>query len=40
MIAPVRARVATLQTDITGRLAQQRAKLDQAQKDLEARLRL
>ena len=38
-IAPVRARVTTLQTDITKRLADQRARLDQAQKDLEARLR-
>jgi hypothetical protein len=38
-IAPVRARVTTLQTDVTKRLADQRARLDQAQKDLEARLR-
>jgi len=38
-IAPVRARVTTLQTDITKRLADQRARLDKAQKDLEARLR-
>ncbi len=38
-IAPARARVTALQNEITGRLAQQRAKLDQAQKDLEARLR-
>jgi hypothetical protein len=28
-----------LQTDVTQRLAQQRARLDQAQKDLEARVR-
>ena len=33
-IAPVRARVTALQTDVTQRLAQQRARLDQAQKDL------
>jgi uncharacterized protein (TIGR03545 family) len=39
VIAPVRARVTALQTDITGRLAQQRGRLDQAQKDLESRLR-
>ena len=38
-IAPVRARVTTLQTDVTARLAEQRAKLDKAQKDLEARVR-
>jgi uncharacterized protein (TIGR03545 family) len=38
-IAPVRARVTALQSEITGRLAQQRARLDQAQKDLESRLR-
>lgn len=38
-IAPVRARVTALQTDITKRMADQRARLDQAQKDLEARLR-
>jgi len=38
-IAPVRARVASLQTEITARLAQQRGRLDQAQKDLESRLR-
>ena len=38
-VAPVRARVTALQTDVTQRLAQQRAKLDQAQKDLEARVR-
>jgi len=38
-IAPVRARVTTLQTDVTKRLADQRARLDQAQKDLEARVR-
>ena len=38
-IAPVRARVTTLQTDMTKRLADQRTRLDQAQKDLEARLR-
>ncbi len=39
VIAPVRARVTTLQTEVTGRLAQQRGRLDQAQKDLETRLR-
>ena len=39
VVAPVRARVAALQTEVTGRLAQQRGKLDQAQKDLESRLR-
>ena len=38
-IAPVRARVTALQTDVTKRLAEQRGRLDQAQKDLEARLR-
>ncbi len=38
-IAPVRARVTALQTDMTKRLAEQRGRLDQAQKDLEARLR-
>jgi uncharacterized protein (TIGR03545 family) len=38
-IAPVRARVTALQSEITKRLADQRARLDQAQKDLEARLR-
>jgi hypothetical protein len=38
-VAPVRARVASLQTEIGGRVAQQRARLDQAQKDLEHRLR-
>jgi uncharacterized protein (TIGR03545 family) len=38
-IAPVRARVTALQTEITARLAQERARLDKAQKDLEARLR-
>jgi predicted phage gp36 major capsid-like protein len=38
-IAPVRARVTALQTDVTQRLAQQRARIDQAQKDLEARVR-
>jgi len=38
-VAPVRGRVASLQTEITGRLAQQRGRLDQAQKDLEGRLR-
>ena len=38
-IAPVRARVTGLQTDVTKSLAERRAKLDQAQKDLEARLR-
>jgi hypothetical protein len=39
VIAPVRARVTTLQTEVTGRLAQQRGRLDQAQQDLETRLR-
>jgi uncharacterized protein (TIGR03545 family) len=39
VVAPVRARVTALQTDITQRMAQQRGKLDQAQKDLEARVR-
>ena len=39
VIAPVRARVTALQTEVTGRLSQQRGRLDQAQKDLEARLR-
>jgi uncharacterized protein (TIGR03545 family) len=39
VVAPVRARVTALQTDITQRLAQQRGRLDQAQKDLEARVR-
>jgi len=38
-IAPVRARVAALQADVTQRLAQQRGKVDQAQRDLEARVR-
>jgi uncharacterized protein (TIGR03545 family) len=38
-VAPVRAQVTALQTEITSRLAQQRARLDQAQKDLETRLR-
>jgi uncharacterized protein (TIGR03545 family) len=38
-IAPVRPRVTVLQTDVTKRLAEQRGRLDQAQKDLEARLR-
>jgi uncharacterized protein (TIGR03545 family) len=38
-IAPVRVRVTSLQTDVTKRLAEQRGRLDQAQKDLEARLR-
>ena len=38
-IAPVRARVTALQADVTQSLAQQRAKLDKAQKDLEARVR-
>lgn len=38
-VAPVRAQVATLQTDVTGRLAQQRGRLDQAQRDLETRVR-
>jgi uncharacterized protein (TIGR03545 family) len=38
-LAPVRARVASLQAEIAGRLAQQRGRLDQAQKDLETRLR-
>ncbi len=38
-IAPVKARVTALQTDVTKRLAEQRGRLDQAQKDLEARLR-
>jgi len=35
----VKARVTALQTDVTKRLAEQRGRLDQAQKDLEARLR-
>jgi uncharacterized protein (TIGR03545 family) len=39
VIGPVRARVTTLQTDVADLLARQRARLDQAQKDLEARLR-
>ena len=39
VVQPARARVTALQTEVTGRLAQQRAKLDQAQKDLERRLR-
>jgi uncharacterized protein (TIGR03545 family) len=39
VIAPVRARVTAVQTEITGRLAEQRGRLDQAQKDLEARVR-
>jgi uncharacterized protein (TIGR03545 family) len=38
-IAPVKARVTALQADVTKRLAEQRGRLDQAQKDLEARLR-
>jgi uncharacterized protein (TIGR03545 family) len=38
-VAPVRAQVAALQTETTGRIAEQRGRLDQAQKDLEARLR-
>jgi len=38
-IAPVRARVAALQADVTQRLAQQRGKVDQTQRDLEARVR-
>lgn len=38
-VGPVRARVTSVQTDVTKRLADQRARLDQAQKDLEARLR-
>ena len=38
-IAPARARVAAVQTEVTARLAEQRTKLDQAQRDLEARIR-
>jgi hypothetical protein len=38
-IAPARARVAAVQTEVLGRLAQERARLDQAQKDLESRFR-
>jgi uncharacterized protein (TIGR03545 family) len=38
-IGPVRAQISALQTEVTGRLAEQRGRLDQAQKDLEARLR-
>jgi uncharacterized protein (TIGR03545 family) len=38
-IAPARARVTAVQTEATARLAEQRGKLDQAQKDLEARIR-
>ncbi len=38
-VAPVRAQVTALQTEIAGRVAEQRGRLDQAQKDLEARLR-
>ncbi len=38
-ITPVRARVTALQTDLTQRLAHERARLDQVQKALEARLR-
>jgi uncharacterized protein (TIGR03545 family) len=37
--APVRAQVAALQTDMTARVGEQRARLDQARKDLETRLR-
>jgi len=36
---PVRAQVAALHTDVTARVAEQRARLDQARKDLEGRLR-
>ncbi|HEY3280487.1 MAG TPA: TIGR03545 family protein [Gemmatimonadales bacterium] len=36
---PVRAQVTALQTEVTGRLSEQRGRLDQAQKDLETRLR-
>jgi hypothetical protein len=39
VIAPARARVTAVQTEVTARLAEQRGKLDQAQKDLEARIR-
>ena len=39
VIAPARARVTAVQTEMTARLAEQRAKLDQAQRDLEARIR-
>lgn len=38
-IAPARARVTAVQTEVLGRLAQERARLDQAQKDLESRFR-
>ena len=38
-IAPARARVTAVQTEVTARLAEQRGKVDQAQKDLEARIR-
>jgi len=38
-IAPARARVTSVQTEVSGRLAEQRGKLDQAQRDLEARIR-
>ena len=39
VVAPARARVTALQTETAGRVAQQRGRLDQAQKDLETRLR-